>query len=1039
MTDIATGFLRAVEAFLNTRLGDATEEAWKDTGSFLKSLTTFSSDEIKLKFGDLKKDIEDGIVPIAKEIAKKIDTQTTLIGKMVKESAADIKADDFNVDTAARVAIRIGMVLSAADEAYAIIATELSKNAAGTVNTTLRDELMLLWSPWAQPFKDLSAGASNLLNAFGKNILGIDDLVGDLGKVLVLDREANGFKIVAKVAKSGSSTIGAVTLDEISFEGFLQFSDREVVNPTAEQKTSLVQRGEKHYMGDVAILGLRLRTILQPGLTNDKLLAKVMPGSADPKSTTITAISLDTAQGLYLGDGQANEKAILPTRFSFPGVELREVAFGLLRNPAREVTGFELTTSIAAKMGDAVGMQIVGSGFIVDMNGVADHHQMFDDLPVSPRWPDAIGLRIKAGPIIGGGFIERRERTYKVDGKDVVRVEFGGVVQLQVLKIGVTAIVILSPDPFSLVLVIGVRFPKAIELSMGFTLNGVGGILAIDRGIDLEALRKGMREHVLDKMLFPDDPVSAAPKLLDQVANVFPPLNGGFVVGPIVELGWGSEAKFIKMKVGVILALPDPKIVIVGSLSVQVPHEKLAIVDIKAEVFAAITPDYFMLFATMKGSKIGIFDIDGDLGMFIGWTGEAIFEFSIGGFHPDYEKLIGKKPRLEEKEKLTRVTLDFSPGGRDAKGKHKGPIIFTVKLYFAITAGSVQLGVEGRLEADFTVIAARAWLKLDMIFIWSPRFAFKVSIEVGAEVDLFGCTIASVLFRGELEGTRPYKLSGRIKVDVWFLPTFDEDIGPIEWGEKPAPILAKVDALALVRDAFDEPETWKVTLPEHAAQLVSLAAVEDVDAIVAHPLAAIEVSQAQVPLGVKITHIGASPVKADMVTMGAPRTTAGDAAAVSALLTSFPPGHYFDLNGEKLLGRAGFEDMQGGYRVAMATTPIHGSAQPADVRYHTYVRDEADPALPLEVVWGFEKYGAAYVAGSVVGRRVTEIANPYAVPHIDPPVTLAPAGTSILVDAVTGASVLGGWGDLSPAQADLIGAAVAADGAANVTRVAVRG
>lgn len=1033
MTDIATGFLKAVEAFLNTRLGDASEEAWKDTGSFLKSLTTFSSDEIKARFGELKKDIEDGIVPIAKEIAKKIKAQTDLIAKMVKESADDIDKDDFNIDTAARVAVRLGMALSAADEAYAIIATELAKNAAGTVDTAIRDDLMELWNPWAQPFKDLGAGASNVLNAFGKNVLGIDDLVGDLGKVIELDREGGAFLLVAKIAKSGASTVGMLTLDQISFEAFLQFSDREVANPTEAEKASLVQRGEKFYRGDVAIIGLRLRTILQPGLTQDPLLAKVMPGSAGPKTTTITAISLDTAQGLYLGDGRGNEKAVLPTRFSFPGVELREVALGILRNPAREVTGFELTTSIAAKMGDAVGMQIVGSGFIVDMDGVVDHHQMFADLPISPRWPDAIGLRIKAGPIVGGGFIQRVERTYKVDGKDVKRIEFGGTVQLQILKVGITAIVILSPDPFSMVLVIGVRFPKAIELSFGFTLNGVGGLLAIDRGIDLEALRKGMREHILDKMLFPDDPVSAAPKLLDQVANVFPPLDGGFVIGPIVELGWGSEAKFVKMKVGVILALPDPKIVIVGALSVQVPHEKAAIVDIKAEVFAAVTPDYFLLFATMKGSKIGIFDIDGDLGLYIQWSGEGAFEFSVGGFHPDYEKLTGSKPKLGE---LTRVTLDFSPGGRDAKGKHKGPIIFTIKLYFAITAGSVQLGVEGRLEADFAVIAARAWVKLDMIFVWAPRFAFKVSIEVGAEVDLFGCTIASVLFRGELEGTRPYKLSGRIRVDVWFLPTFDEDLGPIEWGEKPAPVLTKVDALALVRDAFTETETWKVTLPEHAAQLVSLAAVDDVDGIVAHPLAAIEVSQAQVPLGVKISHIGASPVAADMITMGAPRTSAGDAAAISALLAPFPPGHFFDLEGEKLLSRAGFEDMQGGCRVAMATTPLCGPSQTEEVAYRTYVRDQD---APLEVDWGFARYGATYVAGSVAGRRSRSSANPYLTAHPAPPVVLDALGTSVLADAATGAPVLQAMGALSITQAALVEAAVSAEGAGAVTRVAVKG
>lgn len=1039
MTDIATGFLRAVEAFLNTRLGDASEETWKDTKSFLRSLTSFSSDEIKVKFGDLKKSIEDGIVPPAKEIAKKIKAQTDLIAKMVKESSADVKADDFDIDTASRVAIRIGMALAAADEAYAIIASELAKDAGGTVDQAVRDDLMALWNPWAQPFKNLAEGSSNLLNAFGENVLGIDDLVGGLGEVLVLDREDGGFRLVAKIAKTGTSSVGALTLDHVSFEAFLQFSDREVANPTDEEKASLVQRGEKYFIGDVAILGLRLRTLLQPGLTSDKLLAKVMPGSADPKTTTITAISLDTAQGLYLGDGRANERLVLPTRFSFPGVELRELALGILRNKEREVTGLEITTSVAARMGGVVGMQVAGSGFVVDMAGVVDHHRMFDDLPVTPRWPDAIGLRISAGPVTGGGFIERRERTYKVGGEDVTRVEFGGTVQLQVLKVGITAIVVLSPDPFSLVLVIGVRFPKAIELSFGFTLNGVGGILAIDRGVDLEALRTGMRDHALDKMLFPDDPVAAAPKLLDQVAQIFPPLVDGFVVGPVVELGWGSEAKFVRLKVGVILALPDPLVVIVGALRVQVPHAKISTVDIKAEVFAAITPDYFMLFATMKGSKIGMFDIHGDLGFFVGWTGDAVVEFSVGGFHPDYEALVGQKPRLERDSKLTRVTLDFSPGGRDAKGKLKGPILFTVKLYLAITAGSVQLGIEGRLEADFAVIAARAWVKLDMIFIWSPRFAFKVSIEVGAEVDLFGCTIASVLFRGELEGTRPYKLSGRIKVDVWFLPTFDENVGPIEWGEQPPPVLAPVDALAIVHESLGDRAAWKAILPEHAAQLVTLAAVDGVDAVVAHPLAGLEIVQAQIPLGVRITHVGASPVAADMVTMGAPRTGAGDAAAVSAQLTPFPPGHFFDLDGEKLLARAGFENMQGGCRLAMASTPVAGPARTRDEKYRTFVRDEGAPERAQEVDWGFEKYGAAYVAGSVVGRRVVESVNPYAAPQPEPPVVLAPVGTSILLDAVTGGPVLGDWGRLSATQADLIGAAAAAGGVADLTRVTVRG
>lgn len=658
---------------------------------------------------------------------------------------------------------------------------------------------------------------------------------------------------------------------------------------------------------------------------------------------------------------------------------------------------------------------------------------MFSSLPVSPRWPDAVGLRVEAGPVVGGGYIERVERTYyKGTPQEFSRVEFGGTLQLKILNFGVTAIVILSPDPFSLVLVMGVRFPVAIDLSFGFTLNGIGGILALDRGLDLDALREGMRTHVLDKMLFPDDPVSKAPELLNSVAPVFPPQPGGFVVGPIVELGWGSQAKFVKLKVGVVLALPDPAIVILGSLSVQVPHEKAKIVDLKADVFVAITPDYLMMFASLNGSKIAGFDIGGELGLFIGWTGEAAFELSVGGFHPDYFK----ETRLGKKKNLDRISINLSPGGKDS------PIQFVIKAYFAVTAGSVQLGVDGRLSADFKVIAARAWVTLDAIFIWSPRFAFKVSLEVGAEVDLFGCTIASVMFRGELEGTRPFVLRGRIRVDVWFLPTFDKNLGPIEWGDKPAVAAVQVDALAVLAEALQDAEGWKVTLPPHAAQLVTLATVRDVKGILAHPMAGIEVIQSQVPLGVKISHIGASPVKADMVTMGPPSSTAGDAAAVSALMTPFPPGHFFDLQGEKLLSRAGYEDMQGGCRIAMATTPVvpASGSRPENVAYRTYLREKVDDSLLVtEVNWGFARYGSAYASASVVGRAQQQVGNPYLVPQPEPPVSLAAPGSSVVLDVATGAPLLAGLGALSATQATVIADALSAANVADVVRATVRG
>ena len=52
----------------------------------------------------------------------------------------------------------------------------------------------------------------------------------------------------------------------------------------------------------------------------------------------------------------------------------------------------------------------------------------------------------------------------------------------------------IGTDPFSLVVVIGVHFMPKIELSFGFTLSGIGGLLAIERRLDSDALRRGIRE-----------------------------------------------------------------------------------------------------------------------------------------------------------------------------------------------------------------------------------------------------------------------------------------------------------------------------------------------------------------------------------------------------------------------------------------------------------------------------------------------------------------------------------------------------------------
>jgi len=1023
VTDVATGFLQAVGAFGATRLGRASETTFKDTGSLMSSLADGVPNNTKPAFEKLKADIE-ADVELVKPIVKKIEAQTKLIAKMAQESIADAKAGSFTAAEAGRISVRIGTALLAIDQAVLIIATELAKDQNGLVNEAQRDALMGIWNPWTKPFKDVGDGAGKLLDSFGDQVLLIPDATKELGSVLSFDRDK--FRLAAALASTSERNFGALRLNETRLEAFLGFARREFVNPSDQQKLDLVERDGKWWRADEAVFGLRIFTLIRPGLQNDPLLKKVMPGSSDPTTLKPTAITLDSIDGLYLGDGQGagNEKLVLPIQFNYPGVEIREVALGIVRNKAKEVTGLEVTTVIAAKLGDAMGLQIGGAGVTIALDGQPPGSAIFP-WAVSPRWPDAVGLRIKTGPINGGGFIERKTRTYGTGDDKKELVEFGGVIQLEILKVGVYAVVILSPEPFSLVLVMGVRFPTAIELSFGFTFNGVGGLLAIDRRVDPAELIKGMQSHFIDRVLFPDDPVAEAPKILDQVARVFPPHAGGFVVGPIVELGWGSQAKIIEAKLGVILALPDPKVIILGAVRVRAPSKVTPLTDFRCEVYGEITADQLLIIATLRDSKIAGIAVSGDMGLLIQWGGSGAFALSVGGFHPRY---IEAPSSLKE---LQRLTMDLSP---------PKVVKIIVKAYFAVTPGAVMAGVRGDLTADIGVASAHAWLQLDMIFRWVPRFGFAIDLQLGIEIEVFGSSFASISFRGALEGTTPWKIEGKATVDVWFLPTFHFDLGPYQWGDSPPAIEEARNPLMIVQAALSELEAWKAVMPLDGDRLVSLGRA-DVPGLVAHPLAALEITQSRVPLETHIERIGSAGVTANRVAMGLASTSAGPAGAVSTVTAPFSPGQFLALEGEALLARSGFDDLPSGCRVAAATVPVSGTAVNAEVRWHTYFRD--DDAGPVEQRFNPRMFTDVIVAQSLVGRAVSERENPYVPrsakvnPNPAASVAVLPAGAATVRFVDDGKAVLADLGILTASEAGRVADTINRTGAGRVAAVAV--
>jgi len=1024
VTDVGIELLRGVSAFGATRLGDAATGTFKDSKSLLSSLANDVSGDTKTAAEKLKADIEAGKAEV-ESLAKAIEKQTALIKKMADDSVADANAGNFTAAEAGRIAVRIGTALLAIDEAVGIVATKLATGPDKTVDKARREDLIDLWNPWVKPFKDLGGGAGKMLDSFGRQVLGVPDATGALAKTLKFERDQ--FRLTAQLAGLPEKSLEVLKLNSTRLEAFLGFKQLEVLNPPEDEKAKLVEREGKWWRADEAVFGLRLYTVIEPGLQKDPLLKKVMPGSQDPKSLKPTAITLDSAGGLYLGDGRGagNERVSLPIQFNSSLAEVRELTLGLVRNQANEVSGLELTTVVAGKLGSAVGVQAAGAGAKIALDGTPKEAGGFP-LAASAREADAVGLRIAAGPIKGGGFIERKERAYGPDPSNKL-VEYGGVIQLEILKVGVSAIVILSPEPFSLVLVIGVRFPKAIELSFGFTLNGVGGILALDRRVDSGELIKGMQSHFLDRVLFPADPAAEAPKLLDQVAKVFPQQDGGFVVGPIVELGWGSEAKIVEAKLGIILALPDPKLILLGAVRVRAPAKDAPLTDFRCEVYGEIDADRLLIIATLRDSKIAGIAVSGDLGLLIQWGGGGAFALSVGGFNPRYNEAPAELKDLE------RLTMNLSP---------PSVVTIVVKAYFAVTAGAVMAGVRGDLKADVGVAKAHAWLQLDMIFTWSPRFGFAIDLEIGIAIEVFGRSFASIQFRGSLEGTTPWKIEGRATVAIRFLPDYHFHLGPFEWGEKPPAVKPAVSPLELVQEAMREKEAWKAVMPRDGDLLVELGEIE-AEGLIAHPLAALEIAQSRVPLETQIDRIGSTGVTANRVTMGLVKTSAGDAAAVSTVTAPFSPGQFMALEGEALLARSGFEQKPSGCRASPATTPISGAGKTGKVRWHTFFREKGHEHKPVTRKFDPRMFSAVITSLSPPAQAIEQRenaylsrpqkvdSNPAATPSILPP------GAATIRLADDGKEVLADLGVLSASEAGRVADAVNASGEAKVAAVAL--
>lgn len=360
--------------------------------------------------------------------------------------------------------------------------------------------------------------------------------------------------------------------------------------------------------------------------------------------------------------------------------------------------------------------------------------------------PQGIGLSLAAGPVAGGGYL-----------KFVSDTEFAGALQLKILGIGAFAYglyKVLPNGDASIVVLIGIRLPPpGIQIGFGFAVSGFGGMVGINRRADTDMIRERLASGAAGEVLFNDNPMKNAPKLLGDLGVFFPSESGIFLIGPTLQINW---LLILKLDVGVFIELPGPrKIFIAGSARLVIGSEEFALVYLRMDFVGGIDLTKSLIFfdaALVNSHVLGIFRITGGVALRIAYGENGYFLFTVGGFHPSFD------PGAMEVPRVARVGVSLA----------LGPVWLKQEMYLAITSNSFQLGSRTEAGIEIGPISAHGWFGFDALIVFRP-FYFVARVDAGFDVEVADVSLCSVRVEGQLSGPGPLVLQARASVRLLFV------------------------------------------------------------------------------------------------------------------------------------------------------------------------------------------------------------------------------------------------------------------------------
>lgn len=653
----------------------------------------------------------------------------------------------------------------------------------------------------------------------------------------------------------------------------------------------------------------------------DGFLTMLIPGGGIEGNFDLT-IGYASDRGFYI-EGSATIEIRLPLHISLGpiGFEALTIAAGLNADNIPISIGADISANLGPLQAVVENMGVKATFTFPPGGGNLGPV----DLSLGFKPPRGVGLSLDAGVVKGGGYLYL----------DFDREEYAGALELVFSEwIALKAIGLITtrmPDGskgFSLLIIITVEFGTGFQLGFGFTLNAVGGILGLNRVVAIQALTNGVRTGAVESVMFPQDVIANAPRIISDLRQFFPVQQDIFLLGPMAKIGWGTPT-LLTAQLGIILEFPSVNITILGVIKVVLPDEEADILRLQVNFVGRFEPANGLLwfYAELYDSRVLFITLEGGFGLLIKWGDNANFVVSAGGFHPRYQP----------------PPLPFPTPPRIAVNiLNESYARIRIEAYFAVTSNSVQFGARAELFFGVSDFNIDGHLAFDALFQFDPFF-FSFSLSVHLSVKVFGIGLFSVGFHGLLEGPTPWHIEGEGEISLLF---FDISV-PFEetWGDNQDTQLDPIEVFPLIETEFAALTNWEARIPANNKLHVSLRQLgeAETDQLVLHPVGRLRLSQRKVPINFTLDKVGnKKPADVNRIAVTAALPGGPGSLSVTAVQAPFAIGQYRNLDGPAQLSSAAFEPLDAGVEIGVSGAPLKTSrAVRRVIRYETIIIDTA--------------------------------------------------------------------------------------------------